>query len=708
MTANMPRRQVEQTHQGVQHEAHRRGPASEARTTPGQDRQPAPDGGVGSAAVLAGAANPATLTGLQRAAGNRAVSAVIQRVPIAMAPRPETLFNQRPTAGQAAPRVYTVGGNNIDMSRGGSPEVVTITVRIRFVSRPRSAAGGDTGTRSVIPAGDPRIAWARNICTTAPNVWNNRGRLVGTRRPRTGIGGFFSPDPGGTVRLPLVFRATPVFDLTSPADKEISVFGSAVTPGGQQHPIDAAHYYMSRGSYPFTEEQIYAHEYGHLIGLADEYSQSNPQMHAFLHQLDPATEAARVAALDRETVRRSVLAALTRPLFDRLSGASASIAAVLRAGAGPVSTGLGTQLRAALTAVPVETLLQANLPPTTAALQPRLAGMVHAATRAPANTSGAAARIVAAEFAAGPISALIQRQYFTVLTRLQSTQVDLSGLGASINIEGNAGITATGQAVIPPSGLWAAASTGPLAASAATVADQSVGRLPTGRSPRVRPGTLIGQLDALPASWRGFATAAPAALGAAGLQSDISTALAAAMAARLLGAAPIPAAVTSAAPMIRAVNAAVNAAAMAAGTNAVRAFLASQITPVLAGSVVPLIASIDAEVATVMATPAGAVAAAAPRDPAIAAIASNMRTQLQAAQTAGAAALAATPAGSGATGVSPGATAPPAAVTYNTHNIMSDNSFVFRNDQMNDIAGYFNRARGLRRDREGLFHGEAV
>ena len=76
------------------------------------------------------------------------------------------------------------------------------------------------------------------------------------------------------------------------------------TAGGEQHPIDAGHYYMDKGDYPFSEEAIYAHEYEHLLGLSDEYSHSNPQMHALLHDIDPATSAARREALDTETVKR--------------------------------------------------------------------------------------------------------------------------------------------------------------------------------------------------------------------------------------------------------------------------------------------------------------------------------------------------------------------------------------------------------------------
>jgi hypothetical protein len=674
----------------------------------GQERGPEP--GQGKAGRRAGAAaHP--IARLQRAAGNRAVNQmlkgedILQRVPITAPTRQETLFNQRPTAGQAGAAVYGgSGGATFDMSRGGTPDAVTVTVRIRFVDQARTATGADTGAKNVIPAADPRRVWAQNICTTAPGVWNGRARLAGQREARTGIGGMISPDPGGPVRLPLVFRAVPVWDLTSPADKEVRVFSAATVAGSAGHPIDAAHYYMNRGGYPFTEEAIYAHEYGHLIGLPDEYSHSNPQMHALMHDIDSGTSATRGAALDKETVRRMVLAALTRPLHDRVNAARGEIAAAFRRGSTPVRQSLAGQLRAALVAPGVRTLFESTGPAASARLAPRIRGLVAAATAAARNTSGVAGRVVGAEFATPALGAMINNRYFQALMGAHGA-ADIGGLGMNITVEGHAGIDANGVAVTNAVGVWNAAATGAAAGNASAVADRVAGALQTGRVPPVRPsGSILRQLESLPAGWAAFSAAAPAALSTATLQADLSTALSAAWVARMMGLGGGGAPITRGRALAAAVDAAVRNAATAAATNAVRAFLNAEINPVLQTSVTALVAAVRDEVDRIMGTPAGALAAAAPRDPDITALATSMNTQLQTQITSAVAAQATAP---GTTPVNPGTTAPAQSVTYGTVNMMSDNTSVFRPDQFAELANQFNGS-GLRRDREGTFRAETV
>lgn len=651
------------------------------------------------------------LHSLQRGAGNRAVADLVsntlderpltmQRVPVTASTRQETLFNNPTGAGQATARVY--GGNagaTFDMSRSDTPAQVVVTVRIRFVDQARSATGANTGPRTVIPPPDPRRAWAQGVCTSAPGLWNGRARLTGQRSARTGLAGFFRPDPGGPVTLPLVFRAVPVWDLTSPADKTIAVFGSATVAGGNQHPIDAGHYYMNRGGYPFSEAAIYAHEYGHLIGLPDEYSHSNPQMHALLHDIDPATAATRGAAMDRATVRRMVLAALTRPLFDRLSAAGSELAAVFARSSAPVSAALGREMASALNAPAVAMLLTANLPATSARLAPRVPRMLRAASGA-RTTSSVARRVVRAELDPAALGALVNRQYYTALRGLTSGAADIGGIGMNINVQGNAGITSAGQAVVPPTGVWNAAATGPSAANATAVADQVVGAAGTGgRIPPVRPSTsILRQLESLPAGWAAFRTAAPAALASGTLQTDLVTALTAAWVARLAAGGGGPA-IDQHWPLYQAVRAAVTSAATAASTNAVRAFLSSEITPVLQSSVTSLQAAVGTEVDRIMGTPAGALATAGPTDPNLAALATSLRARLQTEVTAARTAQAGT---AGTSAVNPGAGAPAQSVTYGTVNMMSDNTNVFRPDQFVELARRFNES-GLRRDREGDF-----
>ena len=649
---------------------------------------------------------------LQGAAGNRAVTALlsgetaVQRVPVTVPTRRETLFNQPAPRGRATSEVYgDASGAKLDISRGGTPEVVTVTVRIRFLDQARVAAGAtagaDTGPQTVIPAGDERRAWAQGMCAKAPGLWTGRAKLVGKRhpRPRDSWDAIVHPDPGGPVTLPLVFRAVPVFDLVSPADVTVNVFGSATTAGGDQHPIDAGHYYMDKGtSYPYPEEAIYAHEYGHLLGLSDEYSHSNPQMHALLHDIDPKTAAARGTALDTESVRRMVLAALTRPLFNRLHGAGKEIGAVFGRASRPLREALGGEIRGALADPGIRTLFTANLPPASAKLAPTVPGVVAAAAGARRNTTDLAGGVVTRELAPRALRALIDNRYYAALSALHGS-ADVGGITMNITVEGNAGITSDGEAVIPPSGVWKAAG------ATGTAANKIVGRVVgaaqgRGKPPPVRPsGSLIAQLEALPKAWAGFATSAPAALSSATLRADMATQLVAAWVAGL--GQPAPATVSRAARLAAAADRAIHQAALAASTNALRAFLTAQLEPVLQASVTALAGGVSAEVTTLLTTPAATVAGGAPRDPALTALAATLHARLVAESTAAKTAQAATP---GSTPVDPGRAAPAQSVTYGTVNMMSDNTNVFRADQFTALAAQFNDpAHRLRRDREDPF-----
>ena len=94
------------------------------------------------------------------------------------------------------------------------------------------------------------------------------------------------------------------------------------------------------------------------------------------------------------------------------------------------------------------------------------------------------------------------------------------------------------------------------------------------------------------------------------------------------------------------------------------------------------------------------MAAGAPKDPDLTALAASLHARLTAEAVAAKAAQAAT----GGTGVDPGEAAPGQSVTYGTVNMMSDNTNIFRADQFADIATQFNDpAHKLRKDREDPF-----
>jgi hypothetical protein len=190
-----------------------------------RSRRVAPPATAPAAKKARGGAPDHPILELQQRAGNQAVAdfvgsharvgGTVQRVAVTAPTEEETLFNNR-GGGQANARVYGgSGGATFDMSRGGTPEVVTTTVRIRFIQQNRvlsapDASGNqhplDQGAQSVIPPGDARRAFAQNICDTAPTHWNNRAVLVGTRAAPGLIASLWNSDTGGPVRLPLRSR----------------------------------------------------------------------------------------------------------------------------------------------------------------------------------------------------------------------------------------------------------------------------------------------------------------------------------------------------------------------------------------------------------------------------------------------------------------------------------------------------------------------
>src|SRR5688500_1915273 len=114
-------------------------------------------------------APPHSLLDLQRAAGNRAVSAVVdrldpglargtgaaalQRVEVKEARMSETLYNQSGAGGKAKAKDYAITPAYV-LSRNGDSGV-TVKVRVKFLHQVRDATGALTGTPVEIPANDP-------------------------------------------------------------------------------------------------------------------------------------------------------------------------------------------------------------------------------------------------------------------------------------------------------------------------------------------------------------------------------------------------------------------------------------------------------------------------------------------------------------------------------------------------------------------------
>ncbi|MEO5953590.1 MAG: hypothetical protein ABIQ44_14080, partial [Chloroflexia bacterium] len=199
-----------------------------------------------------------------------------------------------------------------------------------------------------IPSGDARRTEALNLTggNTAntggtgtgakggiTSVWNNKAELVGRQKAPVGAGAGSRSDAapatvGPEIVLPIKFQATAVFDASQDHDQRVFLHGAtdvanptqadpsrnlrpatpppAPPPGTPAPPapkprmsvIDAGNWYTARpnGNYGFKKagdpnnfplDTIYAHEYGHYLGIPDEYSRSNPAMHILMHGVTP-------------------------------------------------------------------------------------------------------------------------------------------------------------------------------------------------------------------------------------------------------------------------------------------------------------------------------------------------------------------------------------------------------------------------------------
>jgi hypothetical protein len=629
--------------------------------------------------------------------------ALVQRSEIKTASEGETLYNQTPDrdpavpAGQAGGKFYGGDEKTFDMTRtaGG----VSVTVRILFISQARDtnqfkADGvtrnpnylGHLGEEKVIDPSDERYKFAQTTAGKMTDKWNGRLSFVGKERPP-----FWEPNGKvKDVRLPVSFNAVAVFDPGEKWDKKIRVYGSAVTAGtAAGHPIDAGNFYLNKGNYGASVDAIYAHEYGHLIGLPDEYSQSNFQMHQLLHQISPTLGGDRGKELDRITVQRMVLAALTRPLWNQLTSATKELTDALSGGRAPVERALAAAIRTGASDPAVVAALQSALVPDAGPkLAPKVPEIARFQTGRNLSNVTMSKEAVAKEFDPAPIGKQISSQYWDALMAVHGEKTNLGG-GASGEID----ITIHGSASpATPTGIWGAGmSGGPVAGAASGLVTSSVGAAGGAPIPPVRPSdSLIAKIQAIPSVWASSSGAVTAAITPGGVASGMSSTLGAIGVLKAVAAATGmagPGALTVRELYSRAYDL-TRAAARAAAESEVRGFITAELGKAFKTHIDALSTDIREEIDRVMKTSAGATAAASPKDPNIAALVSGMQTRL-AAQT---------PAGqTSANPLSPdpkvGSTTPipNQEITYSNTGMMSDNTADLRTDQFQQLVQGFNK-----------------
>jgi hypothetical protein len=450
---------------------------------------------------------------------------------------------------------------------------------------------------------------------------------------------------------------------------------------------------MNKGdSYSGDDKVITAHEYGHLLGIPDEYSQSNEQLNALIHQAAPANAASAGKALDKETVKRMVLTSLGEPMYFKLDAALPQISAALRTQQTQVTRRLRDAAKNGAVSGDVVTQLTSQLEARASGqVKPDVPGAVAFQTTRNFSSAGYAGSAVTSAFSTGGLSSQIGDTYWQALSKGYGSNVAVAGLGdVSINVHSAVGTsTATGGANAGAAQGLASSSVGPTPAPAGggAAGGGAAGGGTPGLPAITPPASLADKLTALPATW-----------GAAGsaVETGITPDRFAAKMVGTLKAAQIVAAVTSMLPggtpqtigttgrLYREAYSLVSNAARTASRELMTELISSQMDPLLQSNVTDLVAAIDTEVERIMGTPASGVAALGTPDPNMTALVSAMKARLDADKTAAA--------GGGRDPLgSAGGTAPAQDVTYSYQGLMGTNSTTaLRSDQFTPMVKQFN------------------
>ena len=646
--------------------------------------------------AVATTGSPTGTLQLQQLAGNRAVASMVdqiaretlQRVAVKESPPNETLYNQ-PGAGGKAGAAQFGGDVSYDMARNGDAGV-TITIRIQFMSQSRCGVprppgapattpdiGDLIGTPAEIPTNDPdnRRAWCQNIVTEQVKPWNGKLALLGEE-----VNVFSS---NTTKRLPVTFTSVAVFGERDKHDQRIIVHPmSTRADRATGNPIDAGNYYLNKGSYSANDSVIAAHEYGHLLGIDDEYSQSNEMLNSLLHQAAPGNAPSAMAAMDKKTVERMVLSSLRAPLVGALTSTLPAVAEAFRAKRAAVKAKMALAARSGVVDAAVRSALEQNL---TAASEPGLAPSIPRAvafeTTANFSNITAAGEGVEAGFSSAAIVRQIAAAYDASLGAAGRATVAVAGVGdTSINVQGSVpAMTAAGGAQQAN------------AAGAAATAVGSAGGPGTflGFPVLFPPSGLVAKLQALPATWGAAGSAVETGVTPAAFATKMAALVKSSTAS---AAAPAPPGAAAPAPtpkirqsgeLYRKAYAIVSSLARDACTQVSSELIAGVVQPVLTTGVSDLESTIQAEVTKVMGTPPSGVAALGPPNPQMTALVAHMKAQLDADKTASA--------GGGRSPLGAGQAAPDQNVTYTVQSLMGGSkTTAIRADQFNPMVKQFN------------------
>jgi hypothetical protein len=199
-----------------------------------------------------------TLLRLQRSAGNRAVSALlehghplVQRVEVKDKPYSETLYDQAGSANKAGPKKYSLTPAYV-LDRNGDSGL-KVTVRVQFLNQPRAADGSYSADATEIPVNDPddRRGWAEKLVKEQVKPWNGHVTLTGEEVNVFG--------ENTKKRIPVTFESVAVFGKGDDHDNVVIIHPSSVVAGSPGQAIDAGNYYVNKGAYSGDDKIIAAH-----------------------------------------------------------------------------------------------------------------------------------------------------------------------------------------------------------------------------------------------------------------------------------------------------------------------------------------------------------------------------------------------------------------------------------------------------------------
>lgn len=682
----------------------------------------------------------------------KATGSPVQLSAIKLAASHESIVNQ--TINNAAGTPIAMQTNDYGGTPGYSMERrmmdVHITVHILFLSPPVTTGNDLAGNPifpnpngSPIPANDPRRAGVLPICDGLTSFWNHKYELVGHPLPPAGgpaNGSGAGSTPGGTgaagqnpeIVLPLSFEAVPVWDPTQPHDNARAVYLHGGTDTGDSTrmdpsrsikgvnrsttgsaAIDAGNWYLSRapGQYgagtppvgvaagtPDTVplEAIYAHEYGHLLGLNDEYSQSSPSTHAMLHGISPNNQAEKDRMdtdLDRATSKVIILEAMRPQLLSAINTISANVATAVQGQqqllVQQLTTGLRTSWRSAEITTALEQAVQAQL-----SGQTHVQGSLHNSVRTALGTldfGQIAQQVVTSQLNPATVAGIMSNLMAAAVDSAQNNgRVSINTISGPVNMVINTTGILTDPALNQLRTDAQAAATG-LVGTAPALAPGAAGPIPP-----VSPSqNLIDQLMSVVAQWRTMGSL----FDPAAINTSVQQAFTA-----ILTNGSLPGAVNDQPNQLAAALVTrLNTSAQNAGVQSINRFLNNQIRPQIQQQLDMILQEIANEPSTHgTATPTGTTGSATtpPPDPAMLARVNDIHTRMQAV-LAQARAVRDTPEQTAGTPASPGHAATPATrnnlhVDITTAGMMGDNyaSQAVRPDYMSGIANAFNHPTG--------------